>query len=122
MKTIKLIGLFSLLLFFLSCITNRREESALRVHDNYKEHYVRDSIFVCDSIFVAQKSDTVFLERIRTLYRDRLCIDTFIVQDTIYMEKVVTKEKRVGNPLYFWYIIPLLFFTILVCRRLWHST
>ncbi|MBR2416163.1 MAG: hypothetical protein IKB11_05355 [Bacteroidaceae bacterium] len=92
-------------------------------HDNYIERIVRDSIFVHDSVSLISKADTVFLERVRTLYRDKVRIDTFLKRDTIYSERVATVEKAKPRILTLrWLLLPLLLL-LLLCRlpqKLWH--
>ena len=66
-----------------------------RVHTNVVESIVRDSVFLRDSIFLHVKADTVYLTKYRTLYKERLVRDTVVMCDTLYRERVVTKEKKV---------------------------
>ena len=66
-----------------------------RVHTNVVESVVRDSVFLRDSIFLRVKADTVYLTKYRTLYKERVVRDTVVMCDTLYRERVVTKEKRV---------------------------
>lgn len=47
----------------------------------------RDSIYVQDSIFFAIKGDTVFKEKYKTIYKDRIVRDS-IVKDSIIYEQV----------------------------------
>lgn len=53
----------------------------------------RDSIFVHDSICIAQRGDTILLKEYHTIYkdrwRDRLRIDSFIQRDTVTLVKEV---------------------------------
>lgn len=55
----------------------------------------RDSIFVHDSICIAQRGDTILLKEYHTIYkdrwRDRLRIDSFIQRDTVTLVKEVEK-------------------------------
>lgn len=116
---------FASLLFILliSCTASKREIAQLVSRDNYVERIVRDSIYLHDSVYVVQKSDTVFLEKVRTLYRDRMSVDTFLLCDTIYNERVVTVEKKVGNNFSFRQLalLFLLFFLLIkgVPQRIW---
>ena len=116
---------FASLLFILliSCTASKREIAQLVSRDNYVERIVRDSIYLHDSVYVVQKSDTVFLEKVRTLYRDRMSVDTFLLCDTIYNERVVTVEKKVGNNFSFRQLafLFLLFFLFIkgVPQRIW---
>lgn len=116
---------FASLIFILliSCTASKREIAQLVSRDNYVERIVRDSIYLHDSVYVVQKSDTVFLEKVRTLYRDRMSVDTFLLCDTIYNERVVTVEKKVGNNFSFRQLalLFLLFFLLIkgVPQRIW---
>lgn len=91
--------------------------------DSYNNHIVRDSIFIHDSVSVISRADTMFLERVRTLYRDKVRIDTFLKRDTIYSERVATVEK--AKPRIFplrRLLLSLLLLLLLLCRlpqRLW---
>ena len=67
----------------------------LHVHTNVVESIVRDSVFLRDSIFLHVKADTVYLTKYRTLYKERVVRDTVVMCDTLYRERVVTKEKKV---------------------------
>lgn len=124
MIMIKKIVFVSLLFILLvSCTASKREIAQLVSRDNYVERIVRDSIYLHDSVYVVQKSDTVFLEKVRTLYRDRMSVDTFLLCDTIYNERVVTVEKKVGNGSSFRQLalLLLLFFLFMkgVPQRIW---
>ena len=72
-----------LLLLNVSCRTRENRESDARVNVQYLSFHTRDSIFLHDSVRVRESADTVFITRIRTLYRDRLRTDTLLVRDTI---------------------------------------
>lgn len=83
-----------LLLFAVSCVTHKRQTDRFALRSNIVEHIVRDSVFLHDSVSLQHRADTVFMERVRTLYRDRMSVDTFIVRDTIYSERVVRVKER----------------------------
>ena len=84
-----------MLFLFAACVTGGNREVLHGSHNNRAERVVRDSIYLRDSVFVAMRADTVFYEKQRTVFRDRLSIDTFIVCDTLFKERVVTVEKVV---------------------------
>jgi hypothetical protein len=51
----------------------------------YRDNFIRDSIFRYDSVFVKQAADTVFFERYKYLYRDKIVRATvffFLTQST----------------------------------------
>ena len=53
-----------------------------------------DSIYVKDSIYIKESSDTVYITRWRTEYKEALRVDTFLVQRTDSINTVVEVEKR----------------------------
>ena len=53
----------------------------VRTEVQYKDRLQRDSIHVLDSIFMLVRGDTVFRDRYRTVYKDKL------IQDTAYIHK-----------------------------------
>lgn len=70
-------------------------------HDSiYIATHTRDSVYLRDSIYIREKGDTIFLERWRTQYVERLRVDTttVTVSDTIRepypVEKPLTLAQR----------------------------
>ena len=43
----------------------------------YRDNYLRDSIYLHDSIFVKEKGDTLIVEKFSYLYRDKIVRDSF---------------------------------------------
>lgn len=70
----------------------------------YKNKEIVDSIYIRDSVFVREKSDTVFLEKHRLVFRDRVFTDTIIQRDSIPVIQTVEKTIEV-NVLKNWQII-----------------
>jgi hypothetical protein len=68
----------------------------------YRDNFVRDSIFRYDSVFVKQTADTVFFERYRYLYKDKIVRDSVFIQDTIRVPYPVEVVKQVKTPLSGW--------------------
>ncbi len=68
----------------------------------YKDIYLRDSIYFRDSVFLAVKGDTVFLEKYRYLYRDKIVKDSIFKTDTIRVPYPVEVIKEVKKPLSSW--------------------
>lgn len=60
----------------------------------YVNKYHRDSVHVRDSVFVLIKGDTVFRDRYKVVYLDKLVIDTFFIErvDTVRVPYPVEKE------------------------------
>jgi hypothetical protein len=63
----------------------------------YINKETKDSIYVRDSIFVKEKNDTVFLEKYRLVYKDKLIHDTIIRRDSIPYINTVEVVKEVNR-------------------------
>ena len=48
----------------------------------YISLFERDSIYLCDSVYVREKNDTIYVDKVRYLYKEKL------IRDTLYSEKV----------------------------------
>ena len=59
----------------------------------YRDKYHRDSIYIRDSVIIHEKGDTVFKDRWRTEWKDRIIHDTVNHTDTVYIEKEVFRER-----------------------------
>lgn len=57
---------------------------SVRTDSTYIYQLLRDSIYVQDSIYIREKGDTVYKDRIKYLYKEKFRIDT------IYTEKIDT--------------------------------
>jgi hypothetical protein len=68
----------------------------------YRDNFVRDSIFRYDSIFVKDKGDTLILEKYRYLYKNRIVKDSIFINDTIRIPYPVEVIKQVKAPLTSW--------------------
>lgn len=62
----------------------------------YKDIFLRDSIYFRDSIFVREKGDTLIMEKYSYLYRDKIVRDSIFKTDTIRVPfpVEVIKEKK----------------------------
>lgn len=71
-----------------------RDSVSVRTEFVWLTKKVHDSIYLRDSVFVERKGDTVYLNKWRTHYRERLIHDTIIVEttDTIRIKKWQVKE------------------------------
>ena len=67
----------------------------------YRDNFVRDSIFLYDSIFVKEKGDTLIFEKYKYFYRDKVVKDSVFINDTIKVPYPVEKIKEV-NVLKWW--------------------
>jgi hypothetical protein len=72
------------------------------VKTEYRDNYIRDSIYRYDSIYLKEKGDTLILERYRYLYRDKLIRDSVFVCDTIRVPYPVEVVKQVKKPFTGW--------------------
>jgi hypothetical protein len=53
------------------------------VKTEYRDNYLRDSVYVHDSIFMKVKGDTTIIEKYLYLYRDRIVKDSVYLNDTL---------------------------------------
>ncbi|MDR1091330.1 MAG: hypothetical protein LBL79_09665, partial [Prevotella sp.] len=53
------------------------------VKTEYRNNYLRDSVYLLDSVFIKEKGDTVWIEKYRYLYVDKLNRDTLCINDTV---------------------------------------
>ena len=60
----------------------RRDSTSVRTEFVWQIKQIHDSIYLRDSVFVEKKGDTVYLNKWRTHYRERLVHDTIIVETT----------------------------------------
>ena len=90
------IGLFLslLVLSFTGCRSVERSNHEFYSANRINEHVRIDSIVLHDSIFIREKSDTVFFTKYRTMYRERVLRDTVVQCDTIYVEREISVEKK----------------------------
>ena len=68
----------------------------------YRDNFVKDSIFRYDSIFVMDKGDTLILERYSYLYKNKIVKDSIFINDTIRLSYPVEVIKQVEAPLTGW--------------------
>ena len=71
-------------------------------HTQYRDNYLRDSIYFRDSIFIQAKSDTLIMEKYSYLYRDKIIRDSIFTTDTIRVPYPVEVVKEVKAPLSGW--------------------
>jgi hypothetical protein len=77
------------------------------VRTEYRNTLSRDSVFVLDSVIIRAKADTVWYEKYRYAYRDRMLHDTVQINDTVRVPYPVEKVKEV-NRLEAWQVILML--------------
>ncbi len=67
------------------------------VRTEYIDRIKTDSVYLHDSVMVKMKNDTVFFEKYRYLYKDRLVRDSVLVSDSIRIPYPVEVEKEVNR-------------------------
>lgn len=63
----------------------------------YRDKFVRDSIYFSDSILIEQKGDTVFNTKVKYKYISKLVKDTVSIRDSVYIEKPIEVIKEVNR-------------------------
>ena len=123
MKSITKIILSALPFLLLACSTVRETNDTVYVsQDNFVGHTRVDSVLLRDSIFIREKSDTVFYTKYRTIYKERLRVDTIVRCDTIYRERevVVEKVRSAGsNKSFLWKVLLAVLAFFLLWRTGW---
>lgn len=103
-KRIILKTLFLLLFLttIISCTTTKIVEVPVEtIKTEYIEQVKYDSIYSKDSIYIMQKGDTIYNNKVQYLYKYKYLRDTINITDTI--PKIVTvKDTQYINQLYTW--------------------
>ena len=94
-----------LLLFLttiVSCTTTKIVEVPVEtIKTEYIEQVKYDSIYSKDSIYIMQKGDTIYNNKVQYLYKYKYLRDTINITDTI--PKIITiKDTQYINQLYTW--------------------
>lgn len=106
---------------FASC-SSTRELTQLAEHlhrDTVYLHNVRyDSVYIWQDKYLDRSKDTIYLRDKQVEYRYKMLRDTVrvIEKDSIPYPVVVTKEKPVRPPMY-WYLLPLILLTLILIQR-----
>ncbi len=87
--------LFAILLYILAGCGKTVYVPVESVKTEYRDNYVRDSITRYDSVYFAMKGDTVWLERYKYLWREKIVRDSVFVNDTVRVPYPVVEEKIV---------------------------
>ena len=106
MRNVTKIILNLLLLPLFACSTvEKTSDVGFVSQQNFVGRTRVDSVMLRDSIFIREKSDTVFYTKYRTRYKERLRVDTIVRCDTLYRDREVVVESvrdgRLGSNL-FW--------------------
>ena len=99
---LKILFLLLFLTTIISCTTTKIVEVPIEtIKTEYIEQVKYDSIYSKDSIYIMQKGDTIYNNKIEYLYKYKYLRDTVNVTDTI--PKIVTiKDVQYINQLYTW--------------------
>lgn len=83
-----------LMVFTCSCRTKYVPVETVKIDTIYINKLQRDSIYMYDSVFVKDKGDTVFVEKYKYLYRDKLVRDTLYINRTDSVQVPYPVEKE----------------------------
>ena len=99
---IKTIFVLLFLTTIISCTTTKIVEVPIEtIKTEYIEQVKYDSIYSKDSIYIMQKGDTIYNNKVQYLYKYKYLRDTINITDTI--PKIVTvKDTQYINQLYTW--------------------
>ncbi len=100
--TLKTLFLLLFLTTIISCTTTKIIEVPVEtIKTEYIEQVKYDSIYSKDSIYIIQKGDTIYNNKVQYLYKYKYLRDTINVTDTV--PKIVTiKDVQYINQLYTW--------------------
>ena len=100
--TLKTLFLLLFLTTIISCTTTKIVEVPIEtIKTEYIEQVKYDSIYSKDSIYIMQKGDTIYNNKVQYLYKYKYLRDTVNITDTV--PKIVTvKDTQYINQLYTW--------------------
>ena len=100
--TLKTLFLLLFLATIISCTTTKIVEVPVEtIKTEYIEQVKYDSIYSKDSIYIMQKGDTIYNNKVQYLYKYKYLKDTINITDTI--PKIVTvKDTQYVNQLHTW--------------------
>ena len=99
---LKTLFLLLFLTTIISCTTTKIVEVPIEtIKTEYIEQVKYDSIYSKDSIYIMQKGDTIYNNKVQYLYKYKYLRDTINITDTI--PKIVTvKDPQYVNQLHTW--------------------
>ena len=99
---LKTLFLLLFLTTIISCTTTKIVEVPVEtIKTEYIEQVKYDSIYSKDSIYIMQKGDTIYNNKVQYLYKYKYLRDTINITDTI--PKIITvKDTQYINKLYTW--------------------
>ena len=100
--TLKTLFLLLFLTTIISCTSTKTIEVPIEtIKTEYIEQVKYDSIYSKDSIYIMQKGDTIYNNKVQYLYKYKYLRDTINITDTI--PKIVTvKDTQYVNQLHTW--------------------
>ena len=100
--TLKTLFLLLFLTTMISCTTTKVVEVPVEtIKTEYIEQVKYDSIYYKDSIYIIQKGDTIYNNKVQYLYKYKYLRDTINITDTV--PKIITvKDTQYINQLYTW--------------------
>ena len=99
---LKTLFLLLFLTTIISCTTTKIVEVPIKtIKTEYIEQIKYDSIYSKDSVYIIQKGDTIYNNKVQYLYKYKYLRDTINITDTI--PKIITvKDTQYINQLYTW--------------------
>lgn len=91
-KTISALFIAYLFLMMVGCKSKTVLVPVESVKTEWRDKYVRDSIYIKDSVRIYQRGDTVFQDRFLKIYKDRHVRDSIYINDTIRVPVLVPSE------------------------------
>jgi hypothetical protein len=98
----KLLKIFILLILLTGCKTRTVYIPLETVKTEYQNVHTRDSVYLRDSVHIAQKGDTVLIEKYRVLYKNRFLHDSIFLQDSVPYPVEVRVPYPVEKPFTWW--------------------
>lgn len=100
---IKILFLLLLIVTIVSCKTTTKivEIPVETIKTKYIEQIKYDSIYSKDSIYIMQKGDTIYNNKVQYIYKYKCIRDTINIRDTI-PTVVTVKDIQYINQLYSW--------------------
>lgn len=96
------------LLLFLGCKLQTTTNLDHTSTSTLVERMLVDSVVLRDSIIIRETTDTVFFTKYRTLYKERVRIDTIFKCDTIYTERTISVKEKSDKRFFWWLLVPLI--------------
>jgi len=94
---IAIIAILLAIILFSSCKTNPIYIPVETIKTEYKNKYLRDSIYHYDSIYVKEKGDSVLIEKYKNIYIDRLKTDTVLRRDSVQVPYPIVEYREINK-------------------------